>query len=232
MKQPDIWRLTTSGHAHEVAITEHGLGRRVAWSVDGQQIDNRWTMDERLVLTADGRGAVGLHFTTLGRTRRVSWFDVDSAAAAHAANQIPLSGTDFEPRPDSPAARRLEWMREHPRLYTARSALVAAAGVLLGIVAVSLLVRLVVHIPRPNWSLPAIPWPAWNLPEPPWPDWMFPQWDLPEWSLPPWLAAIASAMKYIVPVVIAAGIAYAETQRRRRSPNHSTKEDGGPARPN
>ena len=53
-----------------------------------------------------GRGAVGLHFTALGRTRRVTWFDVDSEAAAHAANQIPLSGKDFDPEPGSAAARR------------------------------------------------------------------------------------------------------------------------------
>ena len=218
MGRSDIWHLTTNDRAHEVTVTSRGLGRRVEWTIDGEPAAEQWTMDDRSVLTADGRGAVGLHFTALGRTRRVTWFDVDSEAAAHAANQIPLSGEDFDPEPGSAAARRIEWMRTHPRLYTARSALIAAGGVLFGIVAVSLLAQVVVRIPWPDWKLPTIPWPTipwpnWDLPSLPWPD-----VSLPDWDLPPWLAAIASATKYVVPVVIAAGIAYAEARRRRSRP--------------
>ena len=215
MSAPEVWRLTSDDREHEVTITDRGLGRRVAWTVDAVPVGDRWTMDDYVVLVADGYGAVGLRASALGRTRRVSWFDVESEAAARAANRVPLSGKDFDPESGSAAARRIEWMRAHPRLYTARSAVTAAAGVLFGILMVSLLGHVVVRIPWPDWRLPSIPWPDWRLPDIPWPSIPLPDWDLPDWTLPPWVAAIASALKYVIPVLIAAGIAYAEARRRR-----------------
>lgn len=221
MPDRDRWRLTDGESHHEVTVIPRGFGHVVSWRVDGDEVAHGRVTDERATLTADEYGSIGLHFTTLGGVRRISLFDTTDRATAIASNQIPLSGTDFEPEPGSRAARRIRFMTDHPRLYTLRQVFAAAAGVAAGVAATWLLSWLINTIrwpdwqlTLPDWNLPSLPLPHWNLPAVPWPDWDV---SLPEWALPPWLEAILSSLKYVVPVLVALGIAILETRRRRAS---------------
>ena len=53
--------------------------------------------------------------------------------------------------------------------------------------------------------------PTPDLPDIPWPD-----WELPDWQLPGWVQALAAASKFVVPILIALGVAVHEVRRRRQ----------------
>lgn len=211
----DRWSLTREGCLHEVEIHEKGMHRRIVWRVDGEPVAESKSYDERAVLVADEHGSIGLHFRTFTGTRRVTWFALTNIPAAVAANKTLVGGIDFEPEPDSKAARRRAWMHQHPRLYASRQVAFAAIGLAVGVLITWLLGRLWHLIPwdwLPQIELPQIPWPDIPWPEIPWPDIPWPDIALPEW-----LGTVLDAAKFVVPVLFAGWLAVRESRRRRDS---------------
>ncbi len=230
------WALRTEGHEHEIEIADAGLGRQVVWRRDGEVIVSRRTSDERVRLVphdagpgdlADA-GTVGLRFGWFGPARRVTWYAAGDGGEA-AASLVGVGGVDFEPQPGSKAARREEWIRAHPRLYTARRGAAAIGSVLGGVLAAWLLARFAFSIRLPG--LPRIPLPDLpDLPGVPWPSIPWPDVSLPDWSLPGWAREVASYAKFVFPVVLALGMARSEIRRKRQQEARRLRErPGGPA---
>lgn len=65
-------------------------------------------------------------------------------------------------------------------------------------------------------------WPHIDWPDLPWPDWQVP-------SLPDWLRELMAKLKYLWPVLLAAGLAHAEVRRRRQQDMRKAR---GTAEPN
>jgi hypothetical protein len=132
----------------------------------------------------------------------------------------------FAPPPGSFAARLLIFQRDHPRLYASRHIVLAVAKVtaLLGLaVVVRLLLQPVlgwITERLPDIDLPSIPWP-----DVPWPDFPWPDIDLPELAVPAWLRVIIGTAKFWLPVLIAIGVAAAETKRRRAAATREGDRD-------
>jgi hypothetical protein len=123
----------------------------------------------------------------------------------------------FAPPPGSFAARLSVFERSHPRLYASRHVVLAVAKVAAALLGLAVLVRLLLR-PVLDWitkrlpdiDLPSIPWPDIPWPSIPWPD-----IDLPELAVPAWLRVIIGTAKFWLPVLMAIGVAAAETRRRR-----------------
>ena len=123
----------------------------------------------------------------------------------------------FSPPPESFAARLLIFQRNHPRWYASRHVMLAVGKVTAALLGLGLLVRLLLQ-PVLDWikdrlpeiDLPSIPWP-----DIPWPDIPLPDIDLPDLGMPSWLRVIIGTAKFWLPVLIAIGMAVAETRRRR-----------------
>ena len=214
MGDPERWLLTIREDQHLVEILHAALGRRITWSVAGAEVATRRTSEERVVLDGGSRGALSVRLPRLmGPARRVTWYSPGSELGALAAAHAGIGGVDLDPEPGSRAAAREAWIREHPRQYAARRAGAAAAGALAAVLGVWLLSR--IHIPWPDWHL-RIPWPHIDWPDVPWPDIAipWPDWQLP--SLPEWLRELMARLKYVWPVLLAAGLAHAEVRRRRQ----------------
>lgn len=109
------------------------------------------------------------------------------------------------PAPGSPAAKRTQWILDHPRLHTLRATLVGAAGVVVPLLLVALLARFAFSLDLPSIPLPDIPLPDISLPDVPWPD----------WSAPGWVHEVLDLLQFVLPVVIAFVIARAEIRRHR-----------------
>ena len=233
------WTLEHDGHTHLVEIDDAGLGRRIVWRRDDSEVVSRKTGDERVQLVPagdasdapDGIGAVGLRFGWFGPARRVTWYAGTREEAVGSA-LVGIGGVDFVPEPGSKAEQRQEWMRAHPRLYTARETGIAVGGVVGGLLVTWLLARLVFSfdlpdIPRPD--LPRIPWP--DLPSIPWPD--LPSIPWPDVSVPGWVREAAELAKLVLPVLVAFAVARGEIRRRRRqderrSTTTTADPDAGP----
>ena len=214
MGEPERWLLMIGEDQHLVEIVTAGLGRQIAWSVAGADIATRRTSEERVVLDGGSRGALRVRLPRLmGPARRVTWYPPGSELGALAAAHAGIGGVDLDPEPGSRAAAREAWIREHPHAYAARRAGAAAAGALAAVVGLWLLSR--IHIPWPDWHL-RIPWPRIDWPDFPWPDIAiaWPDWQVP--SLPEWLRELIAKVKYLWPVLLAAGLANAEVRRRRQ----------------
>lgn len=223
------WDLTAYGRRHRVEIIG-SVSRTVKWFVDGELVAVKKSFKDDIQLTpGDGRpnsdatgsaaadeaadedaGAVGVKFSPLGHPRRVTWYCAEDDVSASAAAVLGMGGIDLDPAPGSPAARREERIRRHPR----RHAAVAVAGgigkvvvpLLLGL----LVVRLAISLPWPDWTFPSIPWPHVDLPSIPWPE-----VDLPDWKAPAWVLWILDKVKYVWPILLAWFLARLEIQRRR-----------------
>ena len=209
--------------------------RTIVWRVDGRRVAARKSSEDTVRLKPGDRlgrrnpgpdaaggaepvgaeqvdlGAIRVAFTALGRPRRVTWYPADGRASASTRALIGTGGIDLDPEPGSPAARREERIRRHPRRY---AAVAVAAGIgkvvaplLLGLLAV----RLAVAIPWPDWHLPSFPAPDVDLPSIPLPD-----IALPSWQAPGWVSWLADRAHYVWPVVLAAFLARAEVRRRRQ----------------
>ena len=133
----------------------------------------------------------------------------------------------FSPPPGSFAARLLIFQRNHPRLYASRHVMLAVGKVAAALLGLGLLVRLLLQ-PVLDWikdrlpeiDLPSIPWP-----DIPWPDIPLPDIDLPDLGMPSWLRVIIGTAKFWLPVLIAIGMAVAETRRRRAKPAREGDSD-------
>lgn len=199
------WESTIDGHRVRVDAVDAGLGRRVVWRIDGVAVAERTSGAERLHLAAEGEGRMEMRFTRLGRGRRATLHPPDGGAAV-----------DLEPEPGSRAARYEERARLHPRRHEALAVAGAVAGVVLPVLLALVAVRFAISLPFPHLGLPSIPRP--DLPRVPLP-------DLPDWSPPGWVRATLDAARYVVPVLIAWGIARAEIRRRREQDRRRNRRD-------
>lgn len=251
MPAPDRWVLEDDGHGHShvVEIDDAGLGRRLVWRRNGEEVSRKRTGDVRVQLlpaqdAPTGIGVVGLRFVSFGPARRVAWYAPDahlrddadlvdgdladgvegfpaSAASAGAAALLGIGGIDFTPEPGSRAARRQDWIHTHPRLHTARATGLAAAAVVGGLVITWLLARVVLAI-----DLPDIPWPDLpriprpDLPDIPWPE--LPSIPWPDVQLPAWVREVAEKGKLVLPVVVAFAVARGEIRRHRQQVTRRT----------
>ncbi|UAL28914.1 hypothetical protein K8W59_13980 [Nocardioides rotundus] len=201
----ETWTADAAGAHHEVTISI-GMRNSIAWSIDGEQVAEKVTMDDGPVLSYGGQ-AIKVR-TRHAKVRRVTLVEAEGPMAGAAA--LVRSGVELEPVPGSEAARRLEWIRDHPRLHALRSGALTALG--LGLIA--LLTWLGSLIPWPSVDLPDIPVPTIPWPDIPWPD--LPRVPLPDWRVPGWLEQVLGLVQYVWPVLVAIGLAAAESRRRRR----------------
>lgn len=213
------WLLTRDGAQHVLEIGDKGLRRELVWSVDGVQAATKRSSDERIVLTSEEHGALGVRLPAfVGPARRVTLYGGE--VEAHAGT----GGTDFDPESGSRAAAREEWIREHPHLHTARQTALAAGGVIVPLLLLWLLGQVVLPaVPWPAISLPDVPLP--DLPDIPWPEIPWPHINLP--SIPwPDLPDLPGWVKYVFPVVLAFLLARAEIRRRRTQDERKHTEQG------
>ena len=213
--QAQRWELDVGGRRHRVEVVG-SFSRTVRWHVDGRLVATKRSSEDHLRLRpGDGLdagdepdlGALRLSFSSLGRPRRVTWYDPDTGARA----LLGVGGLDLDPEPGSPAARHEQRVRQHPRRYAALTVAGGVATIVLPLLLGLLAVRLAVALPWPDWHLPSVPWPDVDLPSVPLPD-----VDLPDWALPGWLSRVADALQLVWPVVLAVFLARAEVRRRRR----------------
>lgn len=211
---PERWVLTSAGREHRVEIRHGVLRREVVWSIDGVEAARETSMDDRFRLTADGGLVVVRLPSFVGPARRVTLFQVTDEQDERESARARLGlgdGLDFAPEPGSRAAKREQWITEHPRQYQALTVGTAIGKVVAPILLVLLFGTLVFAIPWPHWNLPSIP-----LPDIPWPSIPWPSIPWPDWSLPNWVELIVDNAKYVVPVLGAWALASAEIRRRRR----------------
>lgn len=205
-----VWQSTIEGRIHR--LEAHGdISRVLTWSVDGEQVAHRKSMDDKVTLKASGAaydGSLQVRFSALGRPRRATVLPHEGLG------ELGIGGTDLAPEPGSRAALHHDKLLANPGRYTLIATLGGVAKVVVPIVLVALLARIAVNIPWPDLpdipfpDLPSIPWP--DLPNIPWPD-----IDLPDVSLPGWLAWILDNVHYVWPVVLAFVLARSEIKRRR-----------------
>lgn len=205
-----VWESTVGGRVHRVE-SSGDLNRRLTWSIDGEQVAERKSMDDKVTLKADTTaydGSLQVRFSTLGAPRRATLL------AAEGLGELGVGGIELAPEPGSPAALHSERLLAHPARYTAIATLGGVAKVLVPILVAALVARFVVTIPWPDINLPGIALP--DLPSIPWPDVSLPGIAWPDVSLPGWLAWILEHAKYVWPVVLAYVLAQAELKRRRK----------------
>lgn len=180
MTGSERWTLQHGGRTHVLQVEPSGWGRRLVWTRDGDLVAEKRSNDERVQVSPgeDGpadAGALAARFGWWGPARRVTLFEARDDLDAPARALIGLGGVDLRPEPGSRAARRQAWIAAHPRLHTTRQTLLATAAVVVPLLLASLLARLVVDLPWPDWNLPdwdlpQIPWPDVPWPDVPWPD--------------------------------------------------------------
>lgn len=211
-----VWEGTVEGRVHRVE-TRGDVIRTLSWSVDGETVVEKKTMDDKAILRSSAAAYVGslqVRFSTLGGPRRATLLDSEGLG------ELGVGGVDLTPEPGSPAARHHEKLLAHPTRYTAAATLGGVATVLVPILIAALLARFAVNIPWPTipWpDLPAVPWP--DLPSIPWPDLPnipWPEVTLPDVSLPGWLTWIIDNLRFVWPVILAFVLARAELKRRRK----------------
>jgi hypothetical protein len=216
------WHLRVAGSEHRVEIAG-SVSRTSSWYVDDELVASKKSTEDRVVLagTRSADQVIGLRFDGLGRARRVTLFETDPVLKAKARAALGTGGIDLDPEAGSPAARRQERIRQHPR----RHAVLAVAGGVAKVVAPLLLgllvVRFAISLPWPHFDLPRIPWPDIDLPRIPWPDINLPHipWpniQLPDWQAPAWVGWVLDRVKYVWPIVVAVVLVRGEIVRQRK----------------
>ena len=205
-----VWQGTVEGRVHRVE-TSGDISRTVTWSVDGETVAEKKTMDDKAVLEADTAvydGSLVVRFSTLGAPRRATLLATDDVA------ELGVGGTDLTPEPGSPAALHHDKLLANPTRYTALATLGGVVKVVVPLLIAALVARLAVAIPWPDVDLPDIPLP--DLPSIPWPDIDLPSVPLPDVTLPGWLAWILDNIHFVWPVILAFYLARREINRRRK----------------
>lgn len=211
------WTLRAGGRDHRVTA-DGGFRHAVEWWVDEELVATRTATEERIRLEADGHGSLEVRHSTLGAPRRATWHaPSDPHGPPDPGALAGLGGLDLTPEPGSPAAAYEQKLRDHPRRY----ATIQTAGGVAKVLVPILLTLLVITLPWPDLSLPAVPWPdvPWpdiSLPAVPWPDISLPAVPWPDVTVPGWVRWLLDHARYVVPVVIAFVLARAELRRRRR----------------
>lgn len=232
-KAPEHWHLTHDGHEHTVEISSTTTAWLLRWRIDGAEVASKKTNENTVVLDGQEHGAVRLKLPSLlGPARQVTLFTAPSSKGPKGMNwlrgkkksdsepvaatnqaRLGVGGTDFVPEEGSRAAKREEWIRNHPHLYALRRTVAATSGVLVPV----LLVWLLRQIPwRPHINLPSIPLPHISLPHIPLPQVNLPDVNLPNLPNLPDLPDLPGWTQYVWPALIAFGFAQVELRRRRQ----------------
>ncbi|MET0730879.1 MAG: hypothetical protein ABWZ03_06790 [Solirubrobacterales bacterium] len=202
--QAERWGVDHDGSRVEVEREPSGLGQVLRLVVDGEQRAETKTNGGRTKLE-DGQLTVEVRLAALGSIRRAALLDAGG-------EELVL----LDPPPGTRAARLAELERRRPVLYAARHVVKAVGSVLLPLLGIGALIGLVLP------ALPDIDLPQVNLPDVSLPD--LP--DLPSTSIEPpeWVKSVLSAAPYVVPIVIAIGVAAREVERQRKRRRRA--EDG------
>lgn len=201
------FELRCAGRQHRLVVTDVGLRRRYDWTCDGVAVASTTSVDDRVTLTpvdpsttsSTGRG-VGRVVVRAGLT--------GVKRASLVADDVEV---DLVPAAGSPAARREERVRAHPRRHIVLHTTAAVAKVLIPLLGIGLAISWL-----PSWDLPRIPWPDVDLPSIPWPSIDLPSIPLPDWERPEWLRAVMEKSRYVLPVLLAVGLARREVKRREQ----------------
>ncbi|NNM46842.1 hypothetical protein [Knoellia koreensis] len=193
--------LLVRGREHTVTATELGVQREIVWTVDGAEVARTKTTDDNAVLEANGYGRVKLKASMTGVHR--------------ATLSVGQGAVDMEPEPGSRAARREERIRQHPRRHAVVEGVLATVKVLAPLFGVGFVVNLLPDWDLPDIPWPDIPWPSIDLPDIPWPSIDLPSIPWPDWSLPGWLDPVLDAARFVLPVLVAIGVAMGEVKRRQ-----------------
>ena len=196
--------MNHAGSRVEVEREPSGLGQLLRLVVDGEQRAETKTNGGRTKLE-DGQLTVDVRLAALGSIRRAAILDAGS-------EELVL----LDPPPGTRAARLAELERRRPVLYAARHVVKAVGSVLLPLLGIGALLGLVLPA-LPDIDLPQVNLPDMSLPDLP---------DLPSTSIEPpeWVKSVLSAAPYVVPIVIAIGVAAREVERQRKRRRRA--EDG------
>ncbi|MFI5622393.1 hypothetical protein ACIA03_02910 [Nocardioides sp. NPDC051685] len=212
-KKVQTWSRTIAGHTHHLEVTGE-IVRRFVWTVDGEEVLSRKTVDDRARLESKAHGSLLVIHSALGTPRRATYF----APGEDLAGLAGIGGADLTPEPGSRAATYERRVIDHPRRYALIETLGGAAGVVGGIVAAMVVAWIVARISLPDIPLPKLPdlpdLPLPDLPSIPWPSIPWP--DLPNVQVPEWVAWAANHLKYVWPVILAFVLAQGEIRRRRK----------------
>jgi hypothetical protein len=198
-RSAERWGVDHAGIRVEVEREPSGLGQVLRLVVDGEQRAEAKTNGSRAKLE-DGQLTVDVRLAVLGSIRRAAILDAGG-------EELVL----LDPPPGTRAAKLAELERRRPVLYAARHVVRAVGGVLLPLLGIGALIGLVLP------ALPNVDPPQVNLPDLP---------DLPSISIEPpeWVKSVLSAAPYVVPILIAIGVAAREVERQRK--RRSRAEDG------
>jgi hypothetical protein len=193
------WSVDHAGRRVEVEREPSGVGQLLRLVVDGEHRAESKTNGSRARLQ-DGDLTVDVRLAALGSIRRAAILDAGG-------DELML----LDPPPGTRAAKLAELERTRPVLYAARHVVRAVGGVLLPLLGIGALIGLVLP------ALPDIDPPQVDLPDLP---------DLPSISIEPpeWLEPVLAAAPYVVPIVIALGVAAREVDRQRK--RRQRAEDG------
>ena len=202
-----LWEVTDGGERHRVEVTGEVV-RTLRWWVEDELVVEKRSMEDKLAVTRQGGQTLRVRYSSLGAPRRASLY------ADHATALVRAGGVDLVPEEGSRAALWERRVIEHPRRHTLLATVGAAAGVVVPILLLAVLLPLLGRIPWPDVDLPlpdlpSIPRP--DLPSIPWPD-----ITLPGWLLPGWVRWVLDRAPYVVPIVIAFVVARSEVRRRRQ----------------
>jgi hypothetical protein len=211
-----VWTDTVDGAEHRVEV-DGSVSRTITWTVDGETVAERRTMDDKARLDGGEHGRLVVVHSALGTPRRATLHPPGEDAASLAG----VGGRDLTPEPGSRAAAHEEAVLRHPGRYTAIQTLGGVAKVLVPIVVAALLARVAFSLPLPDIDLPL---PGISLPEIdlPLPSVSLPDVDLPDVAVPGWVTWLLDKVKYVWPIVLAYVLARREIQRRRR---HAEQRD-------
>lgn len=206
------WQLEHEGRRIEVEPENPWSGYVLRLFVDGEQVREVKRDGRRITVESDGIAV------TAWLSRWGASIQRAELVAGEGAQPIPLA-----PEAGTRAARREEWGRRHPGLYSARHAAAGVGEVLIGVVVLALLVPLLLRLlpdvsidtPSIDLPLPDVDLPSIDLP--------LPQIDL---TMPGWVRAIADTTKYWVPILIGIGFALREYDRRKRQAGGGEDADG------
>ncbi len=211
-REVQVWTLTIDGVAHRVQASG-SLRHHIEWYADDELVAEKKAAEDKLHLADEKLGALGVWYGALGGPRRATLFPLDEDGLPPQAKAMTgLGGIDLEPEPGSPAAHYEDKVRAHPGRYAAIQTVGGVAKVVVPIVVALLLARFAFSFDWPDWNLPDLPSP--NLPDLPSPN--LPSIPFPDVSLPGWLRWILEHAKFVVPILIAFGLAQAEIKRRRK----------------
>lgn len=206
------YRLDRDGRRFEVETASAGLSTTGSLFVDGAQVDEQKSKNQKIVLEGGGLTVVV----------RLNWLDQVAQILAVPQGTDPkradTEGIAFDPPPGSRAAKMHKLKREHPHVYAARHVVLAVLQVLIGAIWIGALLSGLLPridlpaIPLPD--LPAIPWP--DLPDIPWPAIPLPDIDVPNLPFLAQLRELWSSLNWLVPIVIAVLVASNEVSKRRK----------------